>query len=244
MIRAYLAVELRRARRSRAYLMTMLVPVFMYLAIGKLDASTAKDPDAQLYVLVSMAAYGAVSSALLVGLAVVQDRAGGWLRQLHLTPLRPRDVVLGRTLLGLAIGLPAILVVCVAGALAGGLHLSPMRWAEVVGTLWLGTIPFVLLGLAVGYVVSIQFGQAAGSLLQIVLALLGGLWIPAAVFPEPLRAISSYVPTNAMAALGRNAAFARTDDLGRSLIVLVGWSMVFFVAAALAYRASGRRLAS
>lgn len=243
MTTAYVRLELRRALRSKAFLSGLVIPIVMYVGIGKLDSSTAGDPDALLYVAVGLAAYGAVTTALLAGMAVVQDRTCGWVRQLHLTPMRPREVVLGRTVDGALVVLPSIVATCALAAVTG-VHRDLGTWARLVGTLWACSLPFVLLGLAVGYRVGVALAQQVSMVLQLGLALLGGLWIPATSFPPTLRTISGYVPTNAMALLGRAVVFPGSESPGRALVVLLAWGLLFAGLAAGAYGASARRLAA
>ncbi|WP_248958523.1 hypothetical protein [Sphaerisporangium perillae] len=45
---------------------------------------------AALYIMVGMAAYGGMGAAFNNGTGLGEDKALGWLRQLRLTPWRPR----------------------------------------------------------------------------------------------------------------------------------------------------------
>lgn len=241
MIRPYVSVEFHRVVRSTGFVMGLVMPAVMYLVMSRLDMSVGGDHDASLYVMVSMAVYGAVSSALLVGLAVVQDRAGGWLRQLHLTPLSSRDIIVGRSLIGMVVGLPAIVLVCALGRFIGHVELPTDQWLWITVTLWVGTLPFVLLGLAVGYAVSIQAAQAVSTVMNLLLSVVGGLWVPSTEFPGMLKTISEYVPTAAMANLGRNVAFGGGLDL-KNVAILAAWTAIFAAGALFAFRRTSQRV--
>ena len=59
----------------------------------------------------------------------------------------------------MVIVVPAIAAVLLAGQLINGVSLNALQWLSIVVLLWLGTLPFTLLGLANGYLLS---GQTAG----------------------------------------------------------------------------------
>lgn len=238
----YLSIEIRRLLRSPGYLMSSLaMPLVMYLVITNVYGGSPADRHATaVYLMVSMAGFGAVGAALTNGLSVVADRSYGWLRQLLITPLRPGKVVVVRGLTGMLAALPAILAVCVLGGLINGVRLPLDHWFAVVGLLWLGTAPFALLGLGIGYLVSTQAAQPVTMLLNLSMSILGGLWMPASVFPATLRAVSRFVPTFGYAEISRQIAFDAMPH-GADVAVLVAWFVVFAALATVAYRRAGRR---
>ena len=88
-----LRIELRRmVRNRRTVVFTLVMPVLLYLIIGTNDAyghDRAGSGNVSAYILISMAAYGAVLAATSGGAMVAAERALGWSRQLRLTPLSP-----------------------------------------------------------------------------------------------------------------------------------------------------------
>jgi ABC-2 type transport system permease protein len=240
----YLKLEIRRLLRSPGYLVgSLAMPLVMYLVISNLyGGSGAEREQTALYLMVSMAGFGAVGAALTNGMSVVADRSNGWLRQLRITPLDARRVVVARGLTGMLAGLPGILAVCVLGGLLNGIHLPVGRWVAVVGLLWVGLAPFALLGLAVGYLVSVPAAQPVTMLLNISMSILGGLWVPASLFPHTLRRISQLVPTSGYANISRQIALNATPHL-TDIAVLLAWMVGFAGLAIVAYRRAGRRIA-
>ncbi len=67
------------------------MPVMMYLLFTNLG--DGGDGGWKTGSMIGMAAYGAVGSALNTGGGVAEDRVTGWLRQLRVTPMTPREVV-------------------------------------------------------------------------------------------------------------------------------------------------------
>ncbi|WP_121701056.1 ABC transporter permease [Streptomyces sp. E5N298] len=232
-MRDYLVLETRRTLRDPGFVVGgVALPVLMYLLFTNLGG----DPgDWRTGAMVGMAAYGAVGSALNTGGGVAEDRAIGWLRQLRVTPMPPYQVVVGRALTASVTVLPAITAVLAAGGLLNGVRLDAWQWAALALLLWLGSVPFTLLGLGNGYRLTGQTTGVANMVANMGLAVLGGLWFPLALFPEWLRAVSAYTPTNRFAQLGTSVATGHAPPAG-AILVLAGWLLAFGAYAVLSYR--------
>lgn len=240
-MRGYVRLELMRLVRSPGYLIgSIAMPLVLYLIFSNVGPDPASGrPAAAAYLMVSLAAFGAVGGSLMNGVIVVQDRSIGWLRQLRVTPLAPGRVVIGRGLTGMIATLPAILAVCVLGGALDGVDLPLGRWVEILALLWLGTAPFAMLGLGVGYLITAQAAQPVLMLLNFGMSILGGLWVPATEFPSVLRQVSRVVPTSGYGNIARRIALDATPHLF-DVAVLAGWFVVFAVLAGFAYRRAGR----
>ncbi|MEU6576904.1 ABC transporter permease [Streptomyces sp. NPDC046805] len=231
----YLRLEVRRTLRDIGFVIGgVAMPVVMYLLFTNLGANDGAWKTASM---VGMAAYGAVGSALNTGGAVAEDRAIGWLRQLRVTPMTPREVVTGRALTGAVTVLPAIAAVLAAGGLVNGVRLQVWQWAVIALLLWAGSIPFTLLGLGNGYRLTGPATGVANMACNLGLAVVGGLWFPVTLFPTWLRTLSAYTPTNRFAQLGRSVAEGHAPALG-AVLVLTAWLLVFGSYAVLSYRRS------
>ncbi|MEU3895541.1 ABC transporter permease [Streptomyces sp. NPDC045251] len=233
-MRDYLRLEVRRTLRDPGFVVGgVAMPVLMYLLFTNLgDGGTGGWKTAAM---VGMAAYGAVGSALNTGGGVAEDRAIGWLRQLRVTPMRPHQVVMGRTLTASVTVLPAIAAVLAAGGLLNGVRLAAWQWAALALLLWLGSLPFTLLGLGNGYRLTGQTTGVVNMVANLGLAVLGGLWFPLALFPEWLRTVSAYTPANRFAELGTSVATGHAPPPG-AILVLAVWLLAFGTYAVLSYR--------
>jgi ABC-2 type transport system permease protein len=234
----YLRLEVRRTLRDTGFVVGgIAMPVMMYLLFTNLGGGD--DGGWKTASMVGMAAYGAVGSALNTGGGVAEDKVIGWLRQLRVTPMTPREVVLGRALTGSVTVLPAIAAVLAAGGLVNGVRLDVWQWAAIALLLWLGSVPFTLLGLGNGYRLTAQATGVANMVCNLGLSVVGGLWFPLALFPGWLRSLSAYTPTNRFAQLGVAVADGRTPGLG-AVAVLTAWLLVFGSYAVVSYRRSAR----
>ncbi|WP_107092002.1 MULTISPECIES: ABC transporter permease [unclassified Streptomyces] len=235
---AYVRLEVRRTLRDTGFaISTVGVPVLMYLLFTNLGG--ADDSAYRTAAMVGMAAYGALGAALSLGTGIAEDKSTGWLRQLRITPMTPRQVVTGRALTGSVVVLPAIAGVLLAGGLANGVRMAVWQWAAVAVTLWLGSLPFTLLGMGNGYRLTAQTTGAVNVACNLGLAVVGGLWFPVVLFPDWLRTLSEYTPTNRFAELGVAVTDGRAPTAA-ALAVLACWAALFGAYAAVSYRRSAR----
>ncbi|MFD3562148.1 ABC transporter permease [Streptomyces sp. NPDC058686] len=233
----YIRLEVRRTLRDTMFVIFGVgMPVMMYLLFTNLGEN---DPEWKTVSMVGMAAYGAVGSALSTGGGVAEDKTIGWLRQLRVTPMTPREVVAGRALTGSVTVLPSIAAVLLAGGLVNGVRLDVWQWAAIAVLLWLGSIPFTLLGLGNGYRLTAQTTGVANMVCNLGLSVLGGLWFPIALFPGWLRSVSSYTPTNRFAQLGTAVADGHAPTAA-AVGVLAAWLLAFGSYAVVSYRRSAR----
>lgn len=237
MITAYLKLEVRRTLRDTGFVIFGIgMPVMMYLLFTNLGENESEWKTASM---VGMAAYGALGAALSTGGGVAEDKALGWLRQLRITPMSPRQVVTGRALTGSVTVLPAIVAVLAAGGLLNGVRLEAWQWAALAVLLWLGALPFTLLGLGNGYRLSAQTTGVVNMACNLALSVVGGLWFPVALFPDWLRSLSRYTPANRLADLGWSTTLGHAPGL-TTVTVLLGWLLVFGSYAVVSYRRAAR----
>lgn len=236
MLLAYLRLEVRRTLRDPGFVAFGIgVPVMMYLLFTNLGVSGDDRDDIAVGTMIGMAAYGALGAALATGTGVAEDKTLGWLRQLRVTPMSPLRVVTGRALSGSVTVLPAITAVLLAGRWVNDVRLDAWQWVAAWGLLWIGTAPFTLLGLGNGYRLSAQTTGVVNMACNLGLAVVGGLWMPTAVFPGWLRSLSDWTPAHRFGELG----WSVTDGGGpgaATVAVLAAWLAVFGAYAVYAYR--------
>ncbi|MFI6872441.1 ABC transporter permease [Streptomyces sp. NPDC050400] len=235
----YLRLEVKRTLRDMRFVIgTVAMPVLMYLLFTNLGTDDGTWKTASM---VGMAAYGALGAAMNTAGGVAEDRAIGWLRQLRITPMTPRQGVTARALTGAVTVLPAIAAVMLAGGLVNGVRMDAWKWPVIAVLLWLGSLPFTMLGLGNGYRMTSQAMGGVNMLSYLGLAVLGGLWFPVQLFPEWLQHVSAFTPTNRFAQIGRSVADGHAPSLV-ALGVLTGWLLVFGSYAVVSYRKAARTI--
>lgn len=225
---AYVWLEVRRTLRNPRYMMfTLGFPAGFYLLFTMLYGSqvtgggTGPSSFAATY-MISMAAYGALGAALngnSMGLAA--ERAVGWSRQLRVTPLPPLAYVFGKAATAMLMALPALLLVGLLGMLVHHVHLAAEGWVAWLLAVWLGTIPFALLGVFMGYSFDTQSVQGAMMVVYFGLSILGGMWFPYQIMPKTMQVLARILPSYHFAALGWNASAG----------LWVGWNNLWILGA-------------
>jgi len=104
----------------------------------------------------------------------------------------------------------------------------------------LGSIPFCLFGLALGYALPPTGAPAVVNLINLPLAFAGGLWLPHELLPKPLQAIAVFVPQHHLGRLALGSVGLVPDAAAPHIAGLAIAAVVGFACAALAYRRAGR----
>jgi len=223
----YLSLEIKRIVRSPQFtIFTIGMPLAMFLLFGsifgKLVAPNGLASNVQT--MINLAAYGASGGALFTGTRVAQERTDGWQRQLRLTPLRGPGYLVVKVVSAMAVALP-VLVVLFAAGLAMGVEMTAAQWGLVLVSLWLGVLPFAVLGLAIGLFGKGDTVGAVTGALMMPLGMLGGLWIPLWVLPDWMATVAHFFPTFWLGRVGLEP-LAHQGGMLVAALVLAGWLVV------------------
>lgn len=238
---AYLKFELRRMyREPRLFIFTVAMPVILFLALSPGITSGAETPqDAKetlAYLLVAWAAYGALIGTFSSGVGVSTERNAGWLRQLRITPLPPPSVVVVKAIACSLVAVPAATVLSIIGV-AKGVEMGGGNIALLILVMWLGSIPFALVGLAVGFVLPPNLAQPASFLVSFTLAFAGGIFIPVDAMPDAMRSVVRWSPSYRFTQNGVDILQGHGQS-AQGWAIIAAWAVVFGALAALAYRKS------
>ncbi|HKD96101.1 MAG TPA: ABC transporter permease [Micromonosporaceae bacterium] len=237
---AYLKFELTRmVHEPRIMIFTVLMPVASYVVFTGVGSNSgnAEGIPVPATLMIGLAGYGAILGVLSLAISVSVERTQGWLRQLRVTPLRPAAVVAVKVFTSTLIAVPSIVSVGIAAYFQHHVTLSVGEWLLVLVVMWLGTVPFALLGLALGYALPPNLAQPASFLSFFSLSVLGGLLVPAAAFPSALQHFAHALPSNRYAELGWRAVAGHAPT-PMGALVLAGWTALFALVAVAAYRRS------
>lgn len=237
----YLRFELRRQLRNWTLLVFVVVmPVVIYVLFSDNGDDSLRQVEGarisgEAYVMVALTGFGAVMGVLSIASGVSQERQSGWLRQLRATPLPPSRVLVAKGAVSTVVALPVVGAVGATAELLHGLSLSAGQWVVIVAVTWLGTVPFALLGLAVGYGLPPQQSYAVTMLGWLALAALGGWMTTIQDFPGWLQQVARLTPSYRYSELGWRAVDSALPTAAGAAI-LGAWVVVFGVLAAWTYR--------
>lgn len=117
--------------------------------------------------------------------------------------------------------------------------MAAWQWIVLVLLLWIGALPFTLLGLGNGYRLTPQGTGVVNVACLMGFGVVGGLWFPLELLPEWLRSAGRFTPANRFADLG----WATTEGHApgaTTLAVLSAWLLLFGTYAVISYRRSAR----
>lgn len=249
----YLALELKRYFRDyMGVFFTAVLPCFLYVIFGAAQ-SWSKEPagngNVAMYVMVSMAAYGAVTGTVSIGGSAAVERMQGWGRQLGLTPMRDATFVVTKAVVAMIVALIPVGLIYLIGYFTG---------ARGIASAWIIAAVIVLVGAAIFSVYGLIFGlafrsesavgAASGSL--VILAFLGNLFFP---LSGTLLTIAKFTPLYGYVSLARRAlteghilngtssADMLYEPLWQPLVNMAVWTAIFGALAVGAVRVGRRR---
>lgn len=202
----------------------------------------SQDPVLATAAVAQLGMFAVMSTAMFThGVGVAEDRAlpfDGFVRAL---PAGAAPRLLGRLLTGLILIALALVPLVLVGWLLTAASLPPLRLALGLVVVLAVSVPFTLLGLAIGYALSSKAAIAVVQLVLFPLAFAGGLFMPPEMLPGWLNAISQALPSRA----GRDLLVSVTSGIelpSPAVPVLLGWTLLFAAATVWAIRRDeGRR---
>jgi len=188
-------MTLELARYPAYVVPTIVLPTVFFLFFA--SPSTRSDATMRMAAFAGFAAIGVAFFQFGVGIAA--ERASPWETFLRTLPIGP-GVRLGSRLLSAAVfaALAAGLLLAVASTTTAA-SLSALRWLGLGAALLVGTIPFALLGIALGYWAPARGALPVANLLYLGLSYAGGLWMRPSRLPRTVAGVSHFLPTRALA---------------------------------------------
>ncbi len=176
---SYTRYEVLRALRNRRFFLISLVfPLVLFLLV----AGPNRNQELQgipfpTYYMAGMVSWGAMAAVIAGGARIAAERSVGWNRQLRISPLRMRTYFVTKLLTGYLVACLSIAVLYLAGS-SLGVRLTAIHWAEMTMLILIGLIPFAVIGIVLGHVLTVDsMGPALGGVTTL-FALLGGAWGP------------------------------------------------------------------
>lgn len=239
MLVAQTTAQLRHLLRSPFYsIFSLVLPLIFWVFFGLPRAHhTIAGVDAGAYLLASFGAY-AVANVMLFsfGIGIANERGRKEDVLMRATPLRPGVDLLARLLAAMVFGLAAVVVLSIFAWATGGVRLDAGRWLVLVVRLLVGALPLLALGLAIGYLVSVNAVPAVVNLVGLPMFLASGLVVPLAELPDFIQKMAPYLPAYRYAQLAWDAVGAHADPPAADLLWLAAYTAVFLAIVLRAYR--------
>lgn len=226
--------------RIPAFSMTNLALPIVFFTFFGLPVARQVTPDGRsigAIVLASFAAYSVGSIMVFsFGIGVANERGMKIDLLMRATPLPPIVYMLGRVVNALLFALASLVVLIVYGRVVGGVQQDVAVWINVVVRLLAGSLPFIALGFAIGYLSGPNVAPAAANLVYLPLSFASGFFLPLDRLPDFVQRAAPYLPTYHFAQLAWSAVGAKAEPLLTSVVWIVGYSIFFFGIAVWAYQ--------
>ncbi|MEU5562791.1 ABC transporter permease [Micromonospora musae] len=201
-----------------------------------------KDPVGATYATASMVTFSVMSANIFqYGIGVAEDRDQPWNPYTRTLPAGPGPRLAGRVLAGLALTYLSLIPVLVISATLTAARITPLAFLLAIGTVAVVSVPFTLMGLAIGYSLPSKAAIVIAQIVFFPLAFGGGLLSAPGEAPGFIEVIAPYLPTRGAAEL----MWATVGDYPTrplSLSMLGVWVVVLASLAVWAYRRDeGRR---
>jgi ABC-2 type transport system permease protein len=234
--------EILRTLRNRVfYGVTLALPLVLFFGVASGQRHGTFDGTSfPLYFMTAMAVYGAMFAAVGPGARIARDRDGGWTRQLRITPLRSRTDLAAKVLSAYLLVVPTLGLLYLAGW-SLGVHLKASEWLELTGLILVGLIPFVVIGLVLGYFVSVDALTPALGGIVILFSLFGGVYGFELAKSGPMFDVMKALPSYWLVQAGKSVVTGNGGWPAEAWIVIAIWTAVLIPLATLAYRRSAAR---
>ena len=233
--------EFLKLWRVPAFTLTSLfLPVMFYAFIGIGQSSQVVSPGVTFgeYFLASMAVY-AVANVMIFsfGISVATERGMKMDVLMRATPMPPWVYLLSKCITAVVFAAMTLVVLFPFAYVAGGVRLDPSEWVTLAYRVLLGSIPFIALGFAIGYLSGPNSAVAVINLIYLPTAFASGLFFPKQLLPSFIQSIAPYLPLHFFGQLGWDAVGAPTDEsVTTDWLYLAAYGVLFFAIALWAYR--------
>lgn len=158
--------------------------------------AVADNPLFATQAVISLAIFAVLSNSLFsFGLNISEDREKPWDPYLRTLPVSGISRMLAYIFSVGGMGIVSLLPVVVIGGLLTAAEASPLRVLVGVVALAISAIPFMLIGICIGYSMPSKAAIAVVQVVMFALAFAGGLFLPPMLFAPWLNTLSTFFPS-------------------------------------------------
>ncbi|MGA8798008.1 MAG: ABC transporter permease [Candidatus Cybelea sp.] len=239
LVRAHTKVQFLDLIRWPGYVVPTVVFPAMFYSIFDLPVARMHPQDADLLAL-AFIAWAVIGVTLYqFGVGIAQERGRPWERYVRTLPASVFVRFGGRIATALLFGVMTAAIVAIVARAFTPIDLTLAQWVRVLVYAIAGGIPFVLIGITIGYWVSARASVPTATAVNLLLAYAGGLWMPPQYLPHFVATISPYLPTRQFGDLLWSVV--GEDNASRAVMGLVLYSAIFGLLAVMGYRRDERK---
>lgn len=184
------------ARIPIALIGALVFPALALLFFVVPQRTVANDPLFATQAVISLAVFAVMSNALFsFGLTIAENREKPWDPYLRTLPAPGLSRVLAQVFSTGMLGLAAIIPVIVIGGIFTAAEAPPLRILAGFVALAVSALPFMLIGICIGYSMPSKAAIAVVQVVMFALAFAGGLFLPPILFADWLNTLSKFTPS-------------------------------------------------
>lgn len=225
---------LKTARMPEFMIPTLALPVMFYALFAIALPGAAQNAP---YLLATFGIFAVMGPALFgFGAGVAQERDRGWLTIKRAAPAPAASFILAKTIATVLMAALSLAAMYVIAGFFAGVSFERGAWLALLSVHVLASIPFALIGLALGFLFGANAAVAIANIVFLGFAVLGGLWIPITVFPQIMADVAVFLPSYHLAEIALAVSGAPGDRaIGGHVLVVLGMTAGFAVLAGLAW---------
>lgn len=240
---------LEQLRIPVAVISSTIFPSLAFLFFVVPQEVVASNPVAALGAMAQLAMFGVMSAFLFgYGVGVAEDRANPWTTYLRTLPVGPIPGTVARAATAMMFSFFALVpLFLLGGFLTNALDAftaGDLPWWRIPASMavfLLCGLPFLALGLTVGYLCTSKVAIAVTQVLFFPMAFAGGMMLPPMMFPGWLNTLSLMLPSRAARDLSVEV-LTGTGLHGSTIVVITAWTLILGAFAVWANRRDqGRR---
>ena len=243
----YMSFDIRRAlKEPTALVVSVALPSILFIVFGASQNGTDRpinDGNVASYVMIGMAAYGAITGAVGTVGSMVVDEISGWGRQLALTPLRAWQRIIAQIATTMSRATLAVIGVFLCGYF-GSASMPIREWLAAGVLSIIAVIPFSLYGLIFATAFRSSAAVSLSTLSVVPMSFLGNAFTP---MPESFMPFARFTPIYGSVSLARypmtdgmqalsSAPYTVDDPLWYALVNIAAWTLIFALICTLLWR--------
>ena len=236
----YLLLETLRV--PIAVIGALVFPALSFLFFVVPQRAVAEDPVLATQAIIQLCVFAVLANGLFgYGISISQARETPWDPYLRSLPVPASARIIGQVLSTGTIGFVAVIPVIVIGVIATSATATPQGVVLGLVALALTSLPFAFIGISIGYGMPSKAAIAVVQVVMFGLAFAGGLFLPPALFPDWLDAISRTLPSRQAREIVIWAVQGG-DVPVFELVGIIAWTLALGILALVLYRRDeGRR---
>ena len=233
---------LETVRVPMAVIGPVVFPALSFLFFVVPQRAVVENPEWATQSVIQLAVFAVMANALFgYGLTIAQARETPWEPYLRTLPASGGARMIGQVFATGALGIVAVIPLLVLGAVLTKAEADPAGIALGFLALALTSLPFVFIGIAIGYAMPFKAAIAVIQIVMFGFAFAGGLFLPPQMFAEWLDTLSQFLPSRE----ARELVIWAVQGGELPLLELVGaivWTVLLVVLCLVLYRRDeGRR---